>query len=53
MKRYIQAVVQQDEFDKQWEEKFGPDDESLMFHSFEEFRKWFEEVKQFEPVHNQ
>ena len=42
----------EDEFDKQWREKFGPDDEPMKFDSLDEFHDWLEEVKQFEPVYN-
>ena len=32
--------------------KFGPDDRPKKFDSLEEFHAWLEEVKNFEPVHN-
>ena len=41
-----------DDFDKQWDAKFGPDNETMKFDSLEDFHKWLEEVKKFEPVHN-
>lgn len=54
MKRRIQNDVLNnvDEFDIQWEEKFGPDDECMKFDSLEEFHEWLEEVEKFEPVYN-
>lgn len=53
MKRWIHDPSEpQDEFDKQWEEKFGDDDETMKFDSLEEFHDWLEEVKRFEPVYD-
>ncbi len=56
MKRWIHTPNQsdsaEDEFDRQWEEQFGPDDRPKTFDSLEEFHAWLEEVKKFEPVHN-
>lgn len=53
MKRLIRANNNtEDEFDRQWEQKFGPDDEPMKFDSLEEFHQWIEEVKKFEPVYN-
>lgn len=40
------------DFDEQWSARFGPDDETKKFNSLEEFHRWLEEVKKFEPVHN-
>ena len=55
MKRRIPVSIQsdsaEDEFDRQWEEKFGPDDQPKKFDSLEEFHDWLEEVKKFEPVY--
>lgn len=57
MKRWIHASKQfddtSDEFDRQWEEKFGPDDRPKKFDTLEEFHAWLEEVKKFEPVYNE
>ncbi len=54
MKRWIRENKSQyqDEFDKQWEEKFGSDEQPKHFHSLDEFHDWLEEVKKFEPVYN-
>lgn len=53
MKRRIHDYSEpKDEFDKQWEEKFGPDDETMKFDSLEELHDWFEEVMRFEPVYD-
>ena len=53
MKRWIHDnSLPQDEYDRQWEEKFGPDDESMKFDSLEEFHQWLEEVKKFDPIYN-
>ena len=54
MKRWMKdnSSGTKDAFDVEWEKKFGPDDETMKFDSLEEFHKWLEEVKNFDPVHN-
>jgi len=53
MKRWIHDPNEpQDEFDRQWKEKFGDDDETMKFNSLEELHDWLEEVKRFEPVYD-
>ena len=48
MKRYIPtAVDNRDEFQKQWEEKFGPP-QTRIFDSFEDLMSWLKEVDEFE-----
>lgn len=42
-----------DAFDIAWEAKFGDDNETMKFDSLEEFHAWLEEVKNFEPLHDQ
>lgn len=48
MKRWIRHIdAEKDEFDKQWEKKFGPE-QQREFSSADEFLKWMKEVDSFE-----
>lgn len=53
MKRHIKPAVHKDAFDIAWEAKFGSDEEAMKFDSLEEFHQWLEEVKNFDPLHNE